>query len=147
MISAKTHLRIASIIYIFVQYNIRNRKYIQIDMRVVENHVKLALIKTIHTAVWVFFNIVLVYLYYSVLTNQIGVLFWLGIVAYAVEFGILLIYGWNCPITFWARQYSDSQKDNFDIYLPNWFARHNKTIYSILIILLLIILIFTQLIY
>ena len=103
---------------------------LEIDMHVVDNHIKLALIKSIHAAVWVFFNIVLVYLYYSVLTNQIGVLFWLGVVAYAVEFGILLFYGWNCPITFWARQYSDSQKDNFDIYLPNWLARYNKIIFT-----------------
>jgi hypothetical protein len=34
--------------------------------------------------------------------------------------------------------------DNFDIYLPNWLARHNKTIYSILIGILFIIFIYNQ---
>ncbi|MBK9273621.1 MAG: hypothetical protein IPM49_03670 [Flavobacteriales bacterium] len=31
-----------------------------------------------------------------------------------------------------ARRYSDSQRANFDIYLPEWLARHNKTIYSVI---------------
>lgn len=111
-----------------------------------EDYAKLVMIKSIHTAVWVFFNVVLVYLFYVVFTDQIGLLFWLGVVAYFIEFVILLIFRWNCPITFWARKYSNSMKDNFDIYLPNWFARHAKTIYTILIGLLFIIFVFTQLI-
>lgn len=105
---------------------------------------KLRLIKILHTAIWVFFNVVLVYLYFAVITDQIGILFWLGIFAFAAEFVILLYYKWNCPLTFWARKYSDSKKDNFDIYLPNLIAKHNKTIYSILIVLLFIIFMFTQ---
>lgn len=117
---------------------------IQILTDVEENHARLVLIKSIHTAVWLFFNIVLAYMYYAVLTDQIGILFWMGIAAYFLEFVILLIYGWNCPLTFWARKHSNSMKDNFDIYLPNWFARHNKTIYSILIVLLLTLYVYTQ---
>ena len=108
------------------------------------DHQSLILIKSLHTLVWVFFNVVLVYLYYAVLMDQIGILFWLGIGAFALEFVILLIYGWSCPLTYWARKYSDSDKDNFDIYLPNWLARHTKTIYSTLIIILLIIFMLTQ---
>lgn len=104
----------------------------------------LIFIKSLHTGVWVFFNLVLIYLFYAVLTDQIGIYFWLGIAAYAIEFVVLLIYGWNCPLTFWARRYSDSEKDNFDIYLPNWLAKHTKTIYSILIIILLSTFILTQ---
>lgn len=111
-----------------------------------EDYAMLVIIKSIHTMVWIFFTVVLVYLFYAVLTDHVGLLFWLGIVAYFLEFVILLIYGWNCPITFWARRYSNSTKDNFDIYLPNWFAKHNKTIYSFLIGLLFILFVFTQLI-
>ena len=111
-----------------------------------EDHSKLVMIKSIHTAVWVFFNVVLFYLFYAVLTDNIGILFWIGIGAYFIEFVILLIYKWNCPITFWARKYSNSMNDNFDIYLPNWFARRNKTIYSVLIGLLILLFVFTQLI-
>lgn len=110
-----------------------------------ETDKKLIWIKTLHTAIWVFFNIVLIYLFYAVITHNIDYLFWLGIGAFVFEFIILMIYKWNCPLTFWARHYSDSTKDNFDIYLPNWLAKHNKTIYSILIVILLAIFIFNKL--
>lgn len=109
-----------------------------------QNQFPLTFVKTLHTLVWIFFNIVLVYLYYAVLTRKIDVWFWWGIGAYALEFVILIAYRWTCPLTFWARRYSDSDRDNFDIYLPNWLARHTKTIYSSFIILLLLIFIFTQ---
>jgi hypothetical protein len=97
------------------------------------------MIKLLHTSIWIFFNLVLIYLYYAVITNQFGIWFWLGVIAYFIEFVVLLANGWSCPITFWAREYSDSPADNFDIYLPNWFARHNKTIYSVLIVILFLI--------
>jgi polyferredoxin len=105
---------------------------------------KLVWIKLLHIGVWIFFNIVLLYLFYAAITDRTGLWFWLGVGAFFLEFVVLLIYNWNCPITFWARNYSDSQMDNFDIYLPNWLARHNKTIYSILIGILFIIFIYNQ---
>lgn len=40
----------------------------------------------------------------------------------------LLIFKFFCPLTILAQKYSNSTKDNFDIYLPNWLARHNKKI-------------------
>ncbi|MCB0632840.1 MAG: hypothetical protein KDD15_24045, partial [Lewinella sp.] len=43
---------------------------------------------------------------------------------------VLLIFRMFCPLTLIARKYSDSTKDNFDIYLPNWLARHNKLIFT-----------------
>jgi hypothetical protein len=43
-----------------------------------------------------------------------------------------------CPLTLVARQYSDSTKDNFDIYLPNWLAKYNKLIYTTIFILIVV---------
>ena len=31
-----------------------------------------------------------------------------------------------------AARYTDARHDNFDIYLPAWLARHNKTIFGAL---------------
>jgi hypothetical protein len=45
-----------------------------------------------------------------------------------------------CPVTLIARKYSDSSKDNYDIYLPNWLAKNNKLIYSIIFLIALLIL-------
>ena len=62
----------------------------------------------------------------------------LAIVAIALvtlESFTLVIFNWTCPITILARKHSDSNNDNFDIFLPNWLARHNKIIFGSLFIL------------
>jgi spore maturation protein SpmA len=51
--------------------------------------------------------------------------------------GIVLIsFKTMCPLTIIARKYSDSHKDNFDIFLPNWLAKYNKLIYTVIIIII-----------
>jgi hypothetical protein len=47
-----------------------------------------------------------------------------------------------CPITVVARKYSDSTRDNFDIFLPNWLARYNKEIYTTIVIISVLILLY-----
>jgi hypothetical protein len=34
-----------------------------------------------------------------------------------------------------AARYTDDRRANFDIYLPEWLARHNKTIFGALYLL------------
>jgi hypothetical protein len=99
---------------------------------------KLNIVKAIHTLIWLFFNWVIFYLYYAAITNQIGKWVWMGIGIVLLEGIVLLIFKKLCPVTLIARRYSDSQKDNFDIFLPNWLARHNKLIYTILFVIVLL---------
>jgi hypothetical protein len=47
-----------------------------------------------------------------------------------VEVAMLLLNRWRCPLTDIAERYTDDRRDNFDIYLPEWVARHNKTIFG-----------------
>ena len=96
-------------------------------------------IKIIHTLIWIFFNLILIYLFYAVLTDNIDYKFWIGIGFIGLECLVLLINGWNCPLTFAARKYSDSPKANFDIFLPEWVARHNKTIYTVIVVVLVVL--------
>lgn len=100
---------------------------------------KLVLVKSMHTAVWVFFNLVLAYLFYAVCINNVGPLFWIGVGLILVECFVLLINGWVCPLTPVARRYTDIQAANFDIYLPEWLAKHNKTIYTAMCVFLVIL--------
>ena len=93
---------------------------------------KLIQVKLLHTAVWVFFNAVIFYLLYAVLTNKIDGWVWVGIGAIVLEGLVLLAFRNVCPLTLIARKYSNSTKANFDIYLPEWLARYNKWIYGIL---------------
>jgi len=67
---------------------------------------------------------------YAVIINKIDKYVWIGITFFSLEVIVLLIFKNNCPLTIIARRYSNSTKDNFDIYLPNWLAKNNKVIYS-----------------
>ncbi len=96
----------------------------------------LTTIKTIHTIIWLFFNVVLFYMAYAVIVNRIDKYVWIGIGLIISEGIVLLIFKKMCPLTILARKYSESTKDNFDIYLPNWLARHNKRIYTTFFIMI-----------
>lgn len=100
---------------------------------------KLLAIKLIHTIIWAFFVFVIFYILYSGITNSINTFTWIGIGLIIGEGLILLIFKMFCPLTLIARKYSDSQKDNFDIFLPNWLAKHNKLIFTSIFIIGLII--------
>jgi len=87
-----------------------------------------------------FFNLVIFYLYYSVIVNRIDKWVWICIGIILLEGMVLLYFKSICPITLIARRYSDSAKENFDIFLPNWLAKYNKLIYISLFVLVLLML-------
>lgn len=103
---------------------------------------KLKAIKILHTLVWIFFNVVLFYMLYAVITNRIDYLVWIGIGLILLEGIVLLVFRNMCPLTVVARRYSDSSKENFDIYLPNWLAKNNKVIYTSIFFFIICILIY-----
>lgn len=107
----------------------------------VENS-KLVLIKLIHTLIWLFFNVVIFYLLYAVIVNKIDKWVWICVGLVLLEGVVLVIFKKMCPVTLIARRYSDSQKDNFDIYLPNWLAKYNKEIYTTIFLVAVGILIY-----
>lgn len=104
------------------------------------NTAKLNIIKLVHTIIWLFFNVVIFYLYYAAITNKIDKWVWICIGLILLEGLVLLLFKKLCPITVIARKYSDSTKDNFDIFLPLWLAKHNKLIYTSLFIIVLVFL-------
>lgn len=103
---------------------------------------RLISIKILHTLIWVFFNVVIFYLLYAVITNQIDHWVWIELGCFVTEGIVLLIFKNYCPLTLWARKYSNSTRDNFDIYIPNWLARYNKLIYTSLLGVVILILIY-----
>jgi hypothetical protein len=100
---------------------------------------KLIIIKTLHTIVWVFFNVVIFYMLYAVIVGKFDIWLVIGYVLLVLEGIILLICNFFCPLTIIARRYSDSTKDNFDIYLPNWLAKYNKLIYMCIVMVIIFI--------
>lgn len=67
---------------------------------------------------------------------------WIGYALIVLEGIILIIFKFFCPLTIIARKYSDSPKENFDIYLPNWLAKYNKQIYSAIMVIITILTIY-----
>ena len=105
------------------------------------NERKLTLIKVVHTIVWLFFKVVIFYMLYAAIANKIDIWLWFCYGLIALEGFTLLIFRLYCPLTVWARRYSLSTKENFDIYLPNWLAKYNKQIYTSIVIIITIIVI------
>ena len=105
---------------------------------------KLLAIKLTHTLIWVVFVVVIFYVLYSGVSDNVNTYTWIGIGLVLGEGIVLLIFNKFCPLTLVARKYSNSQKDNFDIFLPNWLAKYNKLIFTtIFIFALLLVLIRT----
>lgn len=100
---------------------------------------KLAIIKTLHTAIWLFYNVVIAYMLYAVIIGRLDRLLWIGYMFVIAEGIVLAVFGFTCPLTILARKYSDSSRDNFDIYLPHWLARNTKRIYTGLFMLIIVI--------
>lgn len=104
-----------------------------------QKETKLILVKLLHTMVWLFFNVVIFYMLYAVISNKIDIWLWIGYGLVLLEGLVLLLFRFFCPLTLIARKYSDSTKDNFDIYLPNWLAKYTKLIYTSIMVLITII--------
>lgn len=98
----------------------------------------LVAIKLFHTAVWVFFNVVIFYLLHAVVVDRIDRLAWICLALILGECLLLALFRMACPLTVVARRYSASEAPNFDIYLPRWLARYNKHIYGVILFGILI---------
>ncbi|WP_020602041.1 hypothetical protein [Spirosoma spitsbergense] len=90
----------------------------------------LFLVKLLHTVIWAFFVTVIGYVVYCGIADDISRYTWLAAGLVMLEGLVLLIFGGRCPLTILAQNYSDSDRDNFDIFLPNWLARYNKLIFT-----------------
>jgi hypothetical protein len=79
---------------------------------------------------------------YAVIANKLDGWLWIGYGLIILEGITLLIFKLYCPLTIIARKYSNSSKANFDIYLPNWLAKHNKLIYTSILGVIIILTIY-----
>jgi len=43
---------------------------------------------------------------------------------------MLAVNGGRCPLTDLASRFTLYRNPNFDIYLPNWLAEHNKAVFG-----------------
>lgn len=88
------------------------------------------LIKIVHTLVWAVMASAVFYVFYAGITKTFGLMLWLSVGLVLMETVVLLINKWRCPLTPIAMKYTSDRRENFDIYLPEWLAKHNKLIFG-----------------
>lgn len=89
----------------------------------------LTTIKVVHTIVWAFFAGCIVAIPIASWHGDHRIAAWLAAIV-SVEVLVLVLNGWRCPLTSVANRYTEDRRDNFDIYLPLWLARHNKLVFG-----------------
>ncbi len=99
-------------------------------------------IKSIHTFVWIIMASANFLAFYLAFIGNFGAWFWAALVLLSAEIIVITANKWKCPITGWAEKHTSSRHPNFDIYLPEWLAKYNMRIFSVLIIIEIIVILF-----
>jgi hypothetical protein len=89
----------------------------------------LRFVKIVHTLAWAFFAGCIVAIPATAWVGDLRNAVILSAIV-SVEVVILAANKMRCPLTGVAARYTDDRRDNFDIYLPEWLARHNKVIFG-----------------
>lgn len=100
---------------------------------------KLLAIKLVHTAIWLFFVTIIFYVLYCGITDRVNLYTWIAVGLVMLEGIVLAVFKAHCPLTLVARKYSNSSKENFDIFLPNWIAKYNKEIFTSIFVIAVIL--------
>ena len=98
-----------------------------------ERNLVLVGIKLLHTAIWLFFAGCIVAIPVAGAGRQFQ---WAAALTglVLIECAVLAVNRGRCPLTGLAARYTEERADNFDIYLPLWLARRNKTIFGTLFV-------------
>jgi hypothetical protein len=86
----------------------------------------------VHTLIWAFFVAAIIYVLWSGITDHVTANTWIAVCLIMLEGIIIMVFRGRCPLTLIARKYSNSTRNNFDIYLPEWLAKYNKQIFTTL---------------
>lgn len=105
------------------------RARLQIETKSETDRIVLTAIKLLHTAIWAFWAGCILALLIAGFIRRFD---WAAILTALtlVECGVLALNRGRCPLTDLAARFTNERADNFDIYLPNWLARHNKAIFG-----------------
>ncbi len=103
-------------------------------MTLLQRSSALRAIKILHTIVWALLAACIVGIPVASWKGRHGLAAGLVLIV-LLEVVVLLIFRWRCPLTLIAERYTADRRANFDIYLPDWLARHNKTVFGVIFLL------------
>ena len=90
-------------------------------------------IKLLHTIVWALLAGCILALPVLAARRRFDWVVLLSVVI-LVECAVIGLNRGRCPLTDLAAHLTQNRDDNFDIYLPLWLARYNKTIFGTLFV-------------
>ena len=93
----------------------------------------LVAIKLLPTLIWAIMAESILTLPATALLQRFNAATILTVIIFA-DCGVLAFNEGGCPLTGLAARFTSDRADNFDIYLPNWLARHNKLIFGTLFV-------------
>jgi len=102
---------------------------------------RIAFIRFVHTAIFVFFNVIMAVLLYEVVADNISLLTWIAVALFAIEGIVLLANNWTCPLTTYTESLESYHGQVIDIFfLPKWFGDRMFIFYGGLLIVALLFL-------
>jgi len=93
----------------------------------------LIVLKTLHTIIWAIMTTANFTAFYLALEGRFNGWFYAALALLSTEIVIILVNSWHCPLTDIMAKYTPERRANFDIFLPEWLARNNIRIFSVLI--------------
>jgi hypothetical protein len=99
-----------------------------------ERSASLFAIKVIHTVVWLFFAGCILSIPIAAALRRFRLASVLSGLVY-LECAVLAMNKCRCPLTDLADRFTEDRPANFDIYLPLWLARRNKTIFGTIFVI------------
>ena len=93
----------------------------------------LTAIKLLHTVIWAFLAASILVLPIASVLRRFRLAAIISMIV-LLECGVLAVNQGRCPLTDVAERYTADRGSNFDIYLPNWLAEHNKVVFGVLFV-------------
>ena len=87
--------------------------------------IKVFLIKSGHSLIYLFMSTCLGYMFYSAITATYDWKLAVAVGMIVLESVVLALSGWRCPLSTWARKLGDKTGNDLlaDYVLPNWAAK------------------------
>lgn len=104
------------------------------------NSGKLAVIKTIHTAIYVIMVVSIFYILYAGLTRTFNTWLYIALTLLTIESMVFVGSGLRCPMTNLAKKYGDSKGYVGDMFFPEKYTKYTFRLFGALFGLGLLIL-------
>jgi len=92
------------------------------------------MVKVAHSLIWAFFAFCVLVVAAAGLRARWDFFLYANAMV-SVEILVLALNHGRCPLTDLAAKFTSDRRENFDIYLPLWFAKNNKRIFGTILVL------------